>query len=60
MAFGLLVSIRDGTPLSNPTPDTSLVRALQYYTITHLNISFVINKLCQIHACSHWLSLIGS
>lgn len=36
---GPLLSLKDGSPLSNPTPYRSLL-------VTRLNIFFVVNKLC--------------
>ncbi|KAK6144629.1 hypothetical protein DH2020_021449 [Rehmannia glutinosa] len=43
----LKLSQHDGDPLSDPTLYHSVVGALQYLTITHPEISFAVNKVCQ-------------
>ncbi|XP_019053481.1 PREDICTED: uncharacterized protein LOC109114767 [Nelumbo nucifera] len=47
----------DGEPLSNPTQYRSIVGALQYVTLTRLDVAFAVNKVCQfLHAPTeeHW------
>jgi len=36
-----------GNPLSDPQSYRTIVGALQYATLTRLNLSFVVNKVCQ-------------
>ncbi|XP_043699873.1 uncharacterized mitochondrial protein AtMg00810-like [Telopea speciosissima] len=46
-----------GDPMSNPTEYRSIVGALQYVTLTHSDVSLVVNKACQfMHAptIDHW------
>ncbi|KAJ9676960.1 hypothetical protein PVL29_022114 [Vitis rotundifolia] len=51
MASGSILSISDGTPLEDPTLYHSLVRALQYCTITRPDFTYAVNKLGQfMHA----------
>ena len=60
MATDHALSIHDGTPLANPTEYRSFVGALQYCTLTRLDISFAVNKLCQFmhHPTdAHWLAM---
>jgi hypothetical protein len=54
---GSQLSRYDGEPLSNPTPYRQIVGALQYCTLTRLEISFSVNQLCQhLHhpSSTHW------
>jgi hypothetical protein len=44
--FGLKLSKYDGHPLSDPTEYRQVVGALQYCTVTHPEISFLVNQLC--------------
>ncbi|KAG6497849.1 hypothetical protein ZIOFF_045755 [Zingiber officinale] len=47
----------DGVPLEDGSDYRSVVGALQYCTLTHPDLSFVVNKVCQfIHSptVSHW------
>jgi histone deacetylase 1/2 len=53
------LSANDGTPLSveESTRYPSIVGGLQYLTMTHPDLSFAVNKVCQyLHAprCAHW------
>ena len=51
MTTSHVLSITDNTILEDPTLYRSLVGALQYCTITRLDIDYTINKLCQfMHA----------
>lgn len=55
--IGKQISKYDGHVLPDPSDYTSVVRALQYLTITRLDIDFVGNKLCQFFASLknvHW------
>uniref|UniRef100_A0A803P2J2 Mitochondrial protein n=1 Tax=Cannabis sativa TaxID=3483 RepID=A0A803P2J2_CANSA len=48
-----------GTPMENPTLYKSVIRALQYLTLTRPNISFAVNKLSQFLKSptnEHWLA----
>ena len=47
MAFGSAFSIHDETLLEDGTAYRSVVRALQYCTLTRSNISFIVNKVYQ-------------
>jgi hypothetical protein len=56
------LSAHDGDPLSaqDATKYRSIVKALHYLTLTHPNISFAINKVCQyLHAPTsiHWTTV---
>ena len=60
MSSSQVLSIHDGTKLSDPTLYRSAVGALQYCTLTRPDINFAVNKLCQyIHSPSdiHWQTL---
>ena len=60
MSSTQMLSIHDGTKLADPTIYRSAVGALQSCTLTHADINFVVNKLCQyIHSPSdtHWQAL---
>lgn len=57
MAFSLTFSLYDGEPCSDLSLYQNIVGALQYYTLTRLDICFYINKVCQfMHAptLTHW------
>ena len=57
MSTSSSLSLCDGEPLLDPSLYQSIVRALQYCTITQPNISFSINKACQfMHfpTTTHW------
>ncbi|PRQ52302.1 putative RNA-directed DNA polymerase [Rosa chinensis] len=57
---GKLLSIHDGDALSDPTVFQSVVEALQYLTITHPDIFFVVNQVCQfLHkpTNTHWVAV---
>ena len=41
------ITTNDGIPMKNLENYRSLVRALQYLTFTHPNISFAVNQVCQ-------------
>jgi hypothetical protein len=47
----LKLTLSGGTPLSNDeaTKYRSLVGGLQYLTLTRLDVSFAVNKVCQFH-----------
>ncbi len=58
--IGKKLSLYDGDPLSNPTEYHNFVGALQYLKITHPNISFAINQVCQfMHPPTsvHWTAV---
>ncbi|KAI5350283.1 hypothetical protein L3X38_003174 [Prunus dulcis] len=57
---GRLLSISDGDPLPDPTEYRSTVGALQYLTLTRLDIAFAVNQMCQfMHqpTTAHWLAV---
>lgn len=59
MASDEKLTLTDGVPLSaeDATAYRNIVGALQYLTLTHLDISFSVNKVCQfLHAPTmlHW------
>ena len=48
---------REGTPLSDPSFYRHVVGALQYLTLTRLDLSFSVNKVCQFMSSlteDHW------
>ncbi|MDD0148632.1 hypothetical protein PSY31_23380, partial [Shigella flexneri] len=47
MASGKRTNLHNGVPLSDPSTYRSVVGALQYLTITHPDISFAVNQVCQ-------------
>jgi hypothetical protein len=54
---GSKLSRHDGEPLPDPTPYRQLVGALQYCTLTRLEIAYSVNQLCQhLHnpSSTHW------
>ncbi|XP_050379847.1 uncharacterized mitochondrial protein AtMg00810-like [Argentina anserina] len=54
------LSLTDGTPLADGTEYRSVVVALQYLTLTHPDISYVVNQLCQfLHSPTtvHWVAV---
>jgi histone deacetylase 1/2 len=55
------LSLTDGTPLGSEdsTQFRSIVGALQYLTLTHPDLAFSVNKVCQyLHAptTEHWIA----
>ena len=57
MASSTVLSVYEGEPFSDQTLFQSTIGALQYLSITRLNISFVVNKLSQfMHkpTLTHW------
>ncbi|KAL6319642.1 hypothetical protein AAG906_020719 [Vitis piasezkii] len=55
--LGKQLSLANGEPLFDPTLYRSTIGALQYVTLTHLDISFVVNKACQFMyfpTIAHW------
>jgi len=60
MASSSKLSKVGSPPFSNPTLYRSVVGSLQYATITHPEISYVVNKVCQFlsHPLeSHWIAV---
>ena len=54
MSSSQVLSIHDGTKMSDPTLYRSVVGALQYCTLARLDINFAVNKLCQyMHSPSY-------
>jgi len=56
----LKITILPDTSFSDPTRFRQIVDALQYLTFTHLDICFVVNRVCQfMHAPidSHWATI---
>jgi histone deacetylase 1/2 len=56
------LSLLDGTPLGpeDSTQYKSIVGALQYLTLTHPDLAFSVNKVCQyLHAptTEHWIAV---
>lgn len=54
---GSKLSMYDGSPLTNPTEYRSIAGGLQYCTLTHPDIAFFVNQLCQfMHSPTdrHW------
>jgi len=47
MVFGLKLTVDGSFSLQDPTHYRSIVRALQYITVTRPEISFSVNKVCQ-------------
>ncbi|RVW72304.1 Retrovirus-related Pol polyprotein from transposon RE1 [Vitis vinifera] len=59
-AVGKNLSKFDGDPMDEVTQYRSVVGALQYLTITRLDIAFAVNKACQFMqqpTSAHWLSV---
>ena len=59
-AVGKNLSKFDGDPLTDVTQYRSVVGALQYLTMTRIDIAFVVNKACQFMQqpiFAHWLSV---
>lgn len=59
MIVGTPLSKSDGIPFSNAIQFKTIIRALQYYTLTCLEISFLVNNICQfLHQPTdkHWLA----
>ncbi len=57
---GSKLSFVDGTPLKNATEFRQLVGGLQYCTLTHPEIAYSVNQLCQhLHSpnSTHWTTL---
>lgn len=52
MRTGIQLLLDDGNLLDNPTFSRSIVRGLQYPTITRLDLMFAVNKVCQFMASS--------
>lgn len=55
------LTINDGTPLPNPKDYRSFVGALQYLSLTRLDVTFSVNKLSQFThrpTETHWAILI--
>lgn len=60
MSSGPTLSLYDGEPLSDATTYHNVVGALQYCTLTRLEISYSVNKVCQfMHALTstHWQAI---
>ncbi|KAL5572309.1 hypothetical protein UlMin_021906 [Ulmus minor] len=47
MVSNLKLTTTDGDPITNGTEYRSIVGALQYITITRLEISYCVNRVCQ-------------
>ena len=57
---GQKLSLYDGDPLPDPTEYRSVVGALQYLTLTCLDIAFAVNQMCQfMHqpTTTHWIAV---
>lgn len=52
MVSGLNLSSKQGTPISKSQKYQSLVDALQYITVTRLEIAFSVNKMSQFMHCT--------
>lgn len=51
------LTLHSGTALSDPAEYMAVVGSLQYLSLTHLDISFVVNKLSQFmhrQTTDHW------
>jgi hypothetical protein len=62
MVLAEKITLIDGEPLSpeNSTRYRSVVAALQYLSLTRLNISFSVNRVCQYMAAPtsvHWTTV---
>ena len=59
-SVGQNLSKFDGDPLTDVTQYRSVVGALQFLTMTRLDIAFAVNKACQFlqqPTCAHWFSI---
>lgn len=52
LCTGYILSRYEGTPLDDATMYRSTIDALQYYTLTHCEIAYVFDKLCQFLSAS--------
>ncbi|KAI5349105.1 hypothetical protein L3X38_001992 [Prunus dulcis] len=60
LAAKVRLSISDGALISNPTEYRELVGSLQYLTLTHPDISFVINTVAQFMSAPRTSHLVAS
>lgn len=57
MASSTKLTLKTGTPLTNPTKYRQLIGGLQYLQFTRLDIAFAVNRLSQFMHCpteDHW------
>lgn len=50
---GKHLSYHDDSPIEDPTKFSSLMGALQYLTLSWLDIAHIVNQVCKFRACSH-------
>lgn len=54
------LSLHDGDPFDDPTLYRSIIRSLQYLTLTRPDITYAVNQVCQFMHCPtivHWLAV---